>query len=264
VKLNLMSMFHNEAPYLREWIEFHRMMGVETFYLYNRLSTDNWQPVLQPYIDSGVVVLTDWPHQRLYQGTREAFIDSHQHCIDRLRDRHEWLAMIDCDEFLFSPRRERVIDAIAELPEQWGAIGAHWMVFGAGDETAYRDAPAIERFTWRPQEANYFNRWYKSIVRTDDPELRTKGSTHTYHTANGTHNEWGHGLPDNEHDHTSLLLRVNHYFTKSRPEWEERHPLIEDGIPYARDERRWRDVQERNVDDRTIQRFLPALKERLK
>lgn len=264
MKLSLCCMFHDEARYLREWIEFHRMMGVETFYLYNRMSTDNWREVLQPYIEQGIVDLTDWPYTRLYDVYREAFIDSHQDCINRLRGRHEWLAMIDCDEFLFSPRRDTVAEAIAELPQNWGGIGVSCMFFGAGDETAWRDAPLIERFTWRPPESNYFNRWYKSIVRCDDPDLNTKGSTHTYRTQNGTFNEWGIALPDNVNDHHSLLLRINHYFTKSRPEWEERHPLVEDGIPYGRDEKRWIDVQEKSFDDRTIQRFLPQLKERLK
>lgn len=264
MKLNLCAMFKNEAPYLREWLEFHLMMGVEKFYLYQRLSTDDWRFVLQPYIDSGIVDLKDWPYPRLYDGYREAFIDSHQDCIDRLRGRHEWLAMIDCDEFLFSPSHNTVAEAIATLPEAWGAIGTHWMVFGPGDETAWRDAPVIERFTWRPNEVNYFNRWYKSIVRLDDPQLNTLGSTHRYRTSGGTFNEDGLQLTDNESPPVSSLLRINHYFTKSRPEWEERHPLFEDGQPYERDEKRWNDVQRRDVDDRTIQRFLPALKERLK
>ncbi len=264
MKLNICCMFHDEAPYLKEWIEFHILQGVEKFYLYERLSNDDWQSVLKPYIDSGVVDVTHWPYTRFYNGMREAFIDAHQHCIDRLRGSHEWMAMIDCDEFLFSPRRATATEAIAELPENWGAIGVSHMFFGASDETEWRDAPVIERFTWRPLESNYFFRWHKSIVRLDDPDLNTKGSTHTYRTRNGTFNEWGVALPDNEYDHTSLLLRINHYFTKSRPEWEKRHPEVEDGIPYGRDEHRWIDVQERAVDDRTIQRFLPALKERLK
>jgi hypothetical protein len=260
-----MAMFHDEAKYLREWLEFHLLQGVEKFYLYNRLSNDDWRSVLQPYIDKGIVDVKEWPFTRMYDGYHEAFIDAHQDCIDRLRGRHEWLLMNDTDEFVFSPRYDTVTEAISKLPaENWGAIGVSYLCFGAGDETEWRDAPLIERFTWRPLESNYFNRWYKSIVRLDDPDLNTKGSTHTYRTQNGTFNEWGTPLPDNEFDHSSLTLRINHYFTKSRPEWEERHPMVEDGISYGRDEHRWIDVQDRSVDDRTIQRFLPALKERLK
>lgn len=264
MKLSICMMFNNESRYIREWVEFHRMMGVDTFYLYERLSTDDTVSVLRPYIEQGIVDLKEWPFPGYHSGGREAFIDSHQDCIDKLRGRHEWLAMVDSDEFLFSPRYDTVTEALAALPEHWGAVGAHWMMFGAGDETEWRDAPVTERFTRRPAESNYFNRWYKSIVRLDDPDLNTLGSTHRYRTRGGTFNESGLPLEDNESPHTSSLLRINHYFTKSRPEWEARHPLEQDGVTYERNMNRWNDVQARDVDDRTIQRFLPQLKERLK
>ena len=48
-------MFRNEAAYLKEWIEYHHLAGVEHFWLYNNNSTDQWQDVLQPYIDWGIV-----------------------------------------------------------------------------------------------------------------------------------------------------------------------------------------------------------------
>jgi hypothetical protein len=31
--LSICAMYRNEAPYLREWVAFHRLMGVERFYL---------------------------------------------------------------------------------------------------------------------------------------------------------------------------------------------------------------------------------------
>lgn len=40
--LALVSFFRNEARFLKEWIEFYRMIGVEHFYLYNHLSDDNF------------------------------------------------------------------------------------------------------------------------------------------------------------------------------------------------------------------------------
>ena len=189
MKLNLCCMFRDEERYIREFIEFHLMMGVEHFYLYNRMSTDGTMKVLQPYIEQGIVDVKYWPRVGIDAQGREAYIDSHQDCIDRLRGRHEFLAMVDSDEFLFSPRCDTVTEALGIVPEHWGAVGVHWMMFGASDETEWRDAPVIERFTWRPLESNYFNRWYKSIVRLDDPDLNTLGSTHRYRTKSGTFND---------------------------------------------------------------------------
>src|SRR5262245_48829439 len=59
--LSFCMIFQNDAPYLKEWIEFHRLVGGQHFYLYNNLSTDNYQEVLAPYIREGIVELIDWP-----------------------------------------------------------------------------------------------------------------------------------------------------------------------------------------------------------
>ncbi len=60
--LAVAAIFRNEAPYLAEWIEFHRLVGVEKFYLFNNLSADEYLTVLQPYIDDDIVELIEWPH----------------------------------------------------------------------------------------------------------------------------------------------------------------------------------------------------------
>ena len=54
--------FKDVARYLPEWLEFHSMVGVEHFYLYNNNSTDNYQEALAPYVRDGLVTLHEWPH----------------------------------------------------------------------------------------------------------------------------------------------------------------------------------------------------------
>jgi len=46
--LSICTIFKNEARYLREWIEFHRLVGVDHFYLYENRSEDDFAPVLAP------------------------------------------------------------------------------------------------------------------------------------------------------------------------------------------------------------------------
>jgi GT2 family glycosyltransferase len=262
--LSVCAIFRNESPYLREWIEFHRRMGVGKFYLYQNRSEDDWQSILAPYMIAGIVDVTDWPQMMHMTDGRSAQIDVYQDCINRLHGQSGWLAFIDCDEFLFAPRHDTVTEAMSLLPQTWGAIGVHWMVFGSSGKTEWEDIPVIERFTWRPNENNLYNLWYKSIVRLDDPDLRTLGSPHRFCTRNGTFNEEGKRLTEDNHPHVSSLLRVNHYFTKSRKEWEERHPVDTSGSCFPRADERWTSVQAKDVDDRTVQRFLPTLKARLK
>lgn len=61
--LSLCAIVKNEAPYLPEWIEFYKLVGVEKFYIYDNESSDNTKEVLKPYIDAGDVVYTYQPGQ---------------------------------------------------------------------------------------------------------------------------------------------------------------------------------------------------------
>ena len=46
----------NEASYIKEWLDFHIKQGVTNFIIYDNESTDNFREVLQPYIESGIVI----------------------------------------------------------------------------------------------------------------------------------------------------------------------------------------------------------------
>lgn len=57
--LSICMIFRDEAPYLKEWIEFHRLAGVDHFDLCNHRNQDNYLDVLTPYMKKGVVELTE-------------------------------------------------------------------------------------------------------------------------------------------------------------------------------------------------------------
>src|SRR5262245_38521148 len=50
----------NEGCYLREWIEFQRLMGVDQIYLYDNGSTDDSAEVVAPYVAEGTVHVFPW------------------------------------------------------------------------------------------------------------------------------------------------------------------------------------------------------------
>jgi hypothetical protein len=49
--LSVGAIFRNEARFLPEWIEYHRLHGVDHFYLFNNLSEDDYKAALKPYVD---------------------------------------------------------------------------------------------------------------------------------------------------------------------------------------------------------------------
>ncbi|GMO23401.1 MAG: hypothetical protein Ta2B_02600 [Termitinemataceae bacterium] len=40
-ELSIVAIVKNEASYIKEWIEYHRLVGVDRFYIYDDNSTDN-------------------------------------------------------------------------------------------------------------------------------------------------------------------------------------------------------------------------------
>lgn len=99
-------MFKNEAPWLKEWIEYHRLLGVERFYLYNNDSDDNYREVLDPYIEQNIVELIEWdsktaPWHKVTRKRHVGFqITAFNDCIKRALGKADWVAIIDSDEFI--------------------------------------------------------------------------------------------------------------------------------------------------------------------
>lgn len=59
--LAFVAIFRNEAAYIPEWLEYHLLVGVDKFFLYDNDSDDHPEGVLCPYIRDGLVNFTRWP-----------------------------------------------------------------------------------------------------------------------------------------------------------------------------------------------------------
>jgi len=253
--VNICAIFRNESLYLKEWIEFHQIVGVGKFTLYQNNSDDDYLSILQPYIDREVVELIQWPMARpSQQPAYQHYLDSHK---------EGWTAFIDCDEFLWSPRYATVQEAINSIPTN-SAIGVNWMCFGSSNKQEWEDAPVIERFTWRPAAENGVNQHIKSIICLDQ-DVRVGSDPHFFQVPRGTFTENGEQIGGPlAGRHSSSILRINHYSAKSYGEWLKRSQLGKPDRPGMDIDPAWYwDRQAMDVEDREIQRFLPELKRRM-
>ncbi len=106
--LSVCAIFKNEARYLKEWIEYHRLVGVDHFYLYNNNSTDHFKRVLAPYLKQGVVTLVNWPDflhdysdDKAFMWALSTQVSAYENAI-KVKAGHEttWLVFLDINEFL--------------------------------------------------------------------------------------------------------------------------------------------------------------------
>ena len=104
--VSICAIFKNEAPYLKEWIEFNHIVGIDHFYLYNNNSEDDFLSILNPYIQSGLVTLIEWPdnHKQM-----ECYIS----CIEEYASETKWMGFIDIEEFVVPKSTNSVYDFLA-------------------------------------------------------------------------------------------------------------------------------------------------------
>lgn len=163
--LAICAIFQDEARFLGEWIEFHRLQGVEHFFLYDNRSHDDPAAVLRPWLEAGVVTLVDWPTSF----EEFAQIKAYNHCLEHFGAGFQWLAMIDVDEFLYSPdgaMLPAVLQAFSGVP----AVVVNWQVYGSSGHRENPGGLVTEQFTRRAEQQWVRNRRMKSIVRPECTE----------------------------------------------------------------------------------------------
>jgi hypothetical protein len=219
-ELSITAMFQNEGPYLKEWIEYHRMVGVEHFWLYNDASTDDWREVLEPYIAEGIVEVVDRP-----SGTLLNFISTQQSAsIDALKKAKgitTWLALIDLDEFLLPENESTVTECLTNHFANASAVYVNWFHFGTGGINLNQGESILFGLTACGEELHPQNSTGKSIVRPDHVNVDAAWNIHHFvlqqgHYCDGDTNPLSFvgldlnlsGKPHNQ------FIRLNHYYTR--------------------------------------------------
>ena len=147
--LAIVAIFKDEAPYLREWLDYHLLAGAEHFYLYNNDSSDDYEKVLAPYVEAELVTLIDWSGKLMQ-------MPAYNDALKRFKFFCRYMAFIDLDEFIY-PKTNRsiveVTDEILSRDEQAQALAVNWQIFGSnGHETADFSRGVLERFTCRAEK----------------------------------------------------------------------------------------------------------------
>jgi hypothetical protein len=223
--LAVCAMMHNEAFYLREWVLYHLLVGVQHFYLYDNDSTDNTREALQPFIQRGVVTYIPWPGEKgVAQHTQLA------HCFNASVSPQpaKWLASFDIDEFLVvlsQPLSDAPLmghdsyvlhDLLARfVTAKEGGILLDRMHFGSSGHQQRPAGLSINEYTSRVVNLTPRRMMGKPLVCLEALE-RVKG-VHAlevkppWSVVTADHTQWAAAT---EH-HTFEPFRLNHYSSRS-------------------------------------------------
>ena len=140
-ELSICAIFKDETPYLKEWIEYHKLVGVEHFYLYDNENEDlDFLTVLQPYINAGEVTLIHWKDQDKDRWINQSCawvyttqVTAYEHAIWLSTKKTKWIACIDIDEFIVPVQENSILDILAKHEKHTPGIEVLWDIFGTSD-----------------------------------------------------------------------------------------------------------------------------------
>ncbi|NEU13217.1 glycosyltransferase family 2 protein [Methylobacterium sp. BTF04] len=253
----------DEAPIILEWIAFHIAAGFDRLVIIDNGSTDGTPDVIRSFWDQDKIDLIDWPGP----GTQVAM---YERVAANYRDRTEWLAFIDADEFLYPTEGTDLRETLKAMPNVDG-IGVHWHIYGSSGHTEAQPGLVIENYQRRAEPDFIYNRHIKSVVRA--AKIVKVYSSHLVAPAAGMVDDVGNELhlgPPygwySEKPASHVRLRLNHYHTRSKGEYRTKAMRGYFGVDDEKlaTEQRFRDMFEahdRNeVFDDSAMRFAPEVR----
>ena len=253
--LAVVAILKNEAPYLREWLDYHLLAGVEHFYLYDNDSTDNQAEVAAPYVKAGLVDYFPLPGKAMQYA---AYNDA----VKRFKFQSRYMAFIDCDEFIYPKTNRSIVEVVDEIlsrvPNAAG-LGINWQIFGSnGQEKADYTRGVLERFTRRapynwvvPLKENNLPGGNAHVKTIANPRrIIFVGSPHCPSFFEKFYPVNEDGVIFYRHFNnpvTAQKIAVNHYYTKSREEFnlKQSRGRADFNVKYKND---WFDMYDRNEE----------------
>ncbi len=258
----LCCIVRDESPFLREWLTFHALAGVEHFYVYDNMSEIPVRDTLAGFADAKRVTVRRLSGKAMQNA-------AYQNCLDDFGPACNWMGFIDLDEFL-CPVCDADLRVLLTEFEEYAGLAVPWTLFSSGGHLGRPAGPVIKNYTQRlPLEQHAHAIHIKSVIRP--ARTRAVLTPHTFQLAPGEVcvNEDHFPVPPAAPFTFSRQkkVRLNHYFYRSQQDYEEK---------MARGRADIGDAGRRTLDpfyaqagahveeDTAVLRFLPALEKSLR
>ncbi|MEX0369740.1 MAG: glycosyltransferase family 2 protein [Tateyamaria sp.] len=265
----------NEAPYIVEWVAYHRAMGVDNFLIYTNDCTDGTSELLDRLQEMGVIQHRNNDEWKGNSPQQYALNQSLKEPVIRNAD---WIIHIDVDEFMNVRTGNGTLQDFFDAVPDATNVAMTWRLFGHNGVTELRDDFVIDQFDRcapkycpKPHTVWGFKTMFKNIGAYEkischrpnklDPDFKSKvrwvngsGKDMTKEVAE---NGWRSSKKSIGYD----LLQLNHYALRSaesflikRQRGRALHVDRSIGINY------WIRMDWSDFRDITIKRNLPRLR----
>ena len=214
--------FKDEAQYLKEWLDYHILIGFQHFYLYDNNSDDNPKGILKWYIENGIVT---YRVLDTVFGKKPLCAPHRMEAITTYGPECEWMSFTDTDEFFITKNLKNNMHNILKRYEGYSAIEVRRADFGSNFLKKHEQALVIERFfrrarrslrrpkvLARPEHIVGVVNAHKVIVKDD---VKHPYSINVRKENLNKMGHWWREPPEISKD----LFRINHYGCKSKEEF---------------------------------------------
>ncbi|MCI1987175.1 MAG: glycosyltransferase family 92 protein [Lactobacillus sp.] len=259
-KIAIVAILKDEASYVQEWVEYHRLIGVDFFYIYDNGSTDNIKEVLQTYIDAGIVDYQYFPGEGMQEN---AYLDA----AKKASDFYSWIIAIDIDEFVEPMSETKLKTWLETFSDKTSQILLGWMIFGSSGYIERPEGLVINAYHQRASDD--FIADYKAIARPN--KIIECKMPHAFQCVGRTVNERGKRLLSYPLARVGAVpaprekFRVNHYYSKSFSEFQLKSARGDASVP-GRPPRGLKDFKEHDqneVSDYSMKKYGEVVQQRI-
>jgi hypothetical protein len=212
----LVAILKDETPFLAEWIAYHRLVGVQHFFIYDN---DPDLP-LRRHLEaqSQWVTVVDWPGAQNDKPGNACQTAAYLDSLDRIRSRFRWVAFLDGDEFIVLRRHGDLARFLPRDPSV-GAVQLQWHLFGHNGHL--EDPPGLVTSALIRRCADP-NPKCKSISRID--AIRDIWTPHFCELQEGFRriDANGKAYSDQIYPGMTEVAHINHYRCRSFRRWMSR------------------------------------------
>ena len=248
----------DEDLYLREWVAYHALLGVEHFYIYDNDSARNQARCLEGF-EADRFTFIPWPGQEMQ-------MPAYNHCLEHFGADCRWIAFIDVDEFI-CPLQDDSIPALLAEYEDYAGLAVPWLIFGSSGHLRRPAGLTVENFQQiLPEELD----WRCNVIKCIMDPARTAEAVDPHRFLP----ELGEYVVTEDHNPIPRCasrmiryadkVRLNHYFYRSQEEFEAklargRADRADEAARYAY-ETFHTQARDAVVPDNAIGRFVPDLR----
>lgn len=210
MELGICLIAKNEKEcYLREWLDYHFLAGVDFVCIYDNSSDI---PIKSALSDIKNLEVVSWPG-------RHVQYNAYMNFLERYKNKIKWGAFIDADEFIVS-KCGNIKKNLAGHSE-FGGLGLNWRIFGSSG-LVNNDCSQINAFVKRATDDFPPNRHIKTIAQLSVTSRYLTPHNFRYSQRYFCANELGQPCYGPHANFTAQYIYINHYYTRSYNEYQQK------------------------------------------